>query len=120
MEEVLPCASGWLRQGRKRCTLNPVLPERTATASSFNSKLRDEFLNGETFYSLKEVPVLSQRWWVYYNTARPHLSLGQRGWWATLSRHWSAWRLRSFRVVKVRAAQNEWRTYWMARSTRPF
>jgi putative transposase len=45
---------------------------------SFNSKLRDEFLNGEIFYSLKEVQVLAERWRVHYNTIRPHSSLGYR------------------------------------------
>jgi len=45
---------------------------------SFNSKLRDEFLNGEIFYSLKEVQVLAERWRVYYNTERPHSSLNYR------------------------------------------
>ena len=29
---------------------------------SLNSKMRDEFLNGEIFYSLKEVRVLTERW----------------------------------------------------------
>jgi hypothetical protein len=29
--------------------------------------MRDEFLNGEIFYSLKEVRVLAERWRVYYN-----------------------------------------------------
>jgi len=28
---------------------------------SFNSKLRDEFLNGEIFYSMKELRVLAER-----------------------------------------------------------
>jgi putative transposase len=45
---------------------------------SFNSKLRDEFLNGEIFYSMKELRVLAQRWRVHYNTIRPHSSLGYR------------------------------------------
>jgi hypothetical protein len=45
---------------------------------SFNSKLRDEFLNGEIFYSLKEVQVLAERWRVHYNTIRPQSSLGYR------------------------------------------
>ncbi len=40
--------------------------------------LRDEFLNGEIFYSLKEVQVLAERWRVYYNTRRPHSSLGYK------------------------------------------
>jgi putative transposase len=43
---------------------------------SFNSKMRDEFLNGEIFYSLKEARVLAERWRVYFNTERPHSSLG--------------------------------------------
>ena len=43
---------------------------------SFNSKLRDEFLNGEIFYSIKELRVLAERWRVHYNTVRPHSSLG--------------------------------------------
>jgi putative transposase len=29
---------------------------------SFNGKLRDEFLNGEIFYSLKEAQILTERW----------------------------------------------------------
>ncbi len=45
---------------------------------SFNSKLRDEFLNGELFYSIKELRVLAERWRVHYNTVRPHSSLGYR------------------------------------------
>ena len=43
-----------------------------------NSKLRDEFLNGEIFYSIKELRVLAERWRVHYNTIRPHSSLGYR------------------------------------------
>jgi transposase InsO family protein len=45
---------------------------------SFNSKLRDEFLNGEINYSMKELRVLAERWRVHYNTVRPHSSLGYR------------------------------------------
>ena len=39
---------------------------------------RDEFLNGEIFYSMKEIRVLAERWRVHYNTVRPHSSLGYR------------------------------------------
>jgi transposase InsO family protein len=45
---------------------------------SFNGKLRDELLNGEIFYSLKEVQILTERWRREYNTIRPHSSLGYR------------------------------------------
>ena len=43
---------------------------------SFNGKLRDELLNGEIFYSLKEAQVMIERWRHYYNTVRPHSALG--------------------------------------------
>ena len=45
---------------------------------SFNSKLRDEFLNGEINYSMKELRVLAERWRGHYNTVRPHYSLVQK------------------------------------------
>ena len=45
---------------------------------SFNGKLRDELLNGEIFYTLKEAKIMIERWRVHYNTIRPHTSLGYR------------------------------------------
>jgi transposase InsO family protein len=42
---------------------------------SFNGKFRDELLNGEIFYSLSEVQILTERWRQEYNTIRPHSSL---------------------------------------------
>ncbi len=35
---------------------------------SFNGKLRDECLNGEIFYSLKEAQIVIEKWRVLYNT----------------------------------------------------
>ena len=45
---------------------------------SFNAKLRDEFLNGEVFYALKEVSVVIEQWRTHYNGTRPHSSLDYR------------------------------------------
>ena len=45
---------------------------------AFNGKLRDECLNGEIFYSLKEAQIVIEKWRVEYNTRRPHSSLGYR------------------------------------------
>jgi len=56
----------------------PGSPWENGYCESFNSKLRDEFLNGEIFYSMKEIRVLAERWRVHYNTVRPHSSLGYR------------------------------------------
>ena len=45
---------------------------------SFNGKLRDELLNGEIFYTLKEAKILIEQWRIHYNTIRPHSSLNHR------------------------------------------
>ena len=45
---------------------------------SFNGKLRDELLNGEIFYTIREAKVLIERWRRHYNTVRPHSALGYR------------------------------------------
>lgn len=45
---------------------------------SFNGKLRDGLLNGELFNTLREAQVIIERWRVFYNTLRPHSSLGYR------------------------------------------
>ena len=69
----------WLADtGAKTLYIEPGSPWENGYCESFNSKLRDEFLNGEIFYSLKEVQVLAERWRVHYNTIRSHSSLGYR------------------------------------------
>jgi putative transposase len=42
----------------------------------FNARLRDELLNGEIFYSLREAQIVIESWRHHYNTIRPHASLG--------------------------------------------
>ena len=39
---------------------------------SFNGKLRNELLNGEIFYTLREAQVLIEQWRHHYNRVRPH------------------------------------------------
>lgn len=46
---------------------------------SFTGKLRDEFLNGGMFYSLKEVQILTDGWRVEYDTERPYSTLAPIG-----------------------------------------
>jgi transposase InsO family protein len=48
------------------------------TLRRINGKLRDECLNGEIFYSLKEAQIVIEQWRVEYNTRRPHSALGYR------------------------------------------
>jgi putative transposase len=45
---------------------------------SFDGKLRDELLNGEVFYSIKEAEILIGRWRQHCNTVRPHSWQGYR------------------------------------------
>jgi hypothetical protein len=40
--------------------------------------LRDEVLNREVFYNLREAKVVIEKWRQEYNTVRPHSSLGYR------------------------------------------
>ena len=56
----------------------PLDPFWGVRSESFNGKLRDELLNGEIFYTLKEAKVLIERWRQQYNRMRPHSSLGYR------------------------------------------
>ncbi len=45
---------------------------------AFNGKLRDELLNCEIFYTLKEAQILIEEWRKTYNTIRPHSSLNYK------------------------------------------
>ncbi len=58
--------------------IEPDSPWENGFNESFNGKLRDELLNGEIFYTLKEAQVIIERWRKEYNTIRPHSSLNYR------------------------------------------
>jgi transposase InsO family protein len=67
----------WLsRIGVKTLYIEPGSPWENGYCESFNGKLRDELLNGEIFYTLKEAQILTESWRQHYNTVRPHSSLG--------------------------------------------
>ncbi len=64
--------------GAKAAFIEPGSPWENGSCESFNSKLRDELLNGEIFYSLAEAKVIIEAWRRCYNIERPHSSLGYR------------------------------------------
>lgn len=64
--------------GVKTAYIEPGSPWENGYNESFNGKLRDELLNREIFYSLKEAQVLIEQWRRHYNEVRPHSSLGYR------------------------------------------
>ena len=69
----------WLgRIGVTTLFIEPGSPWENGYNESFNGKLRDELLNGEIFYTLKEAKVLIEQWRHHYNTVRPHSALGYR------------------------------------------
>ena len=60
----------------KTAYIEPGSPWENGYCESFNGKLRDELLNGEIFYTLKEAQIVIENWRRHYNTVRPHSSLG--------------------------------------------
>ena len=56
--------------------LRPGGPWENGYIESFNGKMRDELLNGEIFYTLKEAEILLEKWRKEYNTIRLHSALG--------------------------------------------
>jgi len=63
----------WLsRLGVKTLFIEPGSPWENGYIESFNGKLRDEFLNRETFTTLEEARVLIEQWRKEYNQVRPH------------------------------------------------
>lgn len=72
-----------LRAWLARLTVKPLFiepgsPWENGFIESFNGKMRDELLNGEIFYSLKEAEILIEQWRTEYNTLRPHSALGYK------------------------------------------
>ena len=64
--------------GSQTAYIEPGSPWENGYCESFNSKLRDELLNGEIFFSLAEAQVLIEAWRRHFNSVRPHSSLKYR------------------------------------------
>jgi putative transposase len=68
----------WLAKvGTGTLYIEPGSPWENGYCESFNGKLRDECLNGEIFYSLREAHVVIKKWRVAYNTLRPYSAPGE-------------------------------------------
>jgi putative transposase len=65
-----------LRQIEVSMAQGKPAPVACRDAGISQQKLRDELLNGEIFYSLKEGQIVIEQWRKHYNTIRPHSSLG--------------------------------------------
>ena len=78
-ESVAKAVQVWIRAvGAKTAYIAPGSPWENGYVESFNARMRDELLNGELFYSLREAQIIIESWRIHYNTKRPHASLGYR------------------------------------------
>jgi putative transposase len=69
----------WLgKLGVKTLFIEPGSPWENGYIESFNGKMRDELLDREIFYTLREAQILIEDWRRQYNTIRPHSALNYR------------------------------------------
>lgn len=64
------------RRGIDGCYIEPGKPWQNGFAESFHARLRDEYLDGEVFASVREAQVGLSRWRRDWNEQRLHSSLG--------------------------------------------
>jgi len=76
-EFIAEIVRNWIAAvGAKTAYIEPGSPWENGYCESFNARLRDELLNGEVFYTLKEAQIIIEQWRRHYNTVRPHSALG--------------------------------------------
>ncbi len=78
-EFIAKAVQEWIAAvGAKTAYIAPGSPWENGFIESFNARLRDELLDGEIFYTLKEAKIVIESWRRHYNAVRPHASLGYR------------------------------------------
>jgi len=78
-EFIAEAVRDWIKAaGARTAYIEPGSPWENGYCESFNGRMRDELLNGEIFYSLREAQIIIERWRNHYNTKRPHSALGYR------------------------------------------
>src|SRR6266404_4153592 len=78
-EFVAEAVQAWITAvGAKTAYIERGSPWENGYVESFNARLRDELLNGEIFYTLREAQIVIESWRRHYNTIRPHASLGYK------------------------------------------
>ena len=78
-EFVAKAVQAWITAvGARTAYIAPGSPWENGFVESFNARLRDELLDGEIFYSLREAQIVIEGWRRHYNAVRPHASLGYR------------------------------------------
>lgn len=76
-EFIAQAVQDWVKAvGAKTAYIAPGSPWENGYVESFNARLRDELLDGEIFYSMREAQVIIESWRRHYNTVRPHGAIG--------------------------------------------
>ena len=74
---VAQAVRAWITSvGAKPAYLEPGSPWENGYVESFDARLRDELLDGEIFYTLREAQIVIESWRRHFDTIRPHKSLG--------------------------------------------
>ena len=72
-EFVAKAVREWITAvGAKTAYIEPGSPWENGYVESFNARLRDELLDGEIFYTLREAQIVIESWRRHFNTIRPH------------------------------------------------
>ena len=67
-EFIAKAVQAWIHAvGAKTAYITPGSPWENGYIKSFNARVRDELLNGELFYSLKEARIIIESWRRHYN-----------------------------------------------------
>jgi transposase InsO family protein len=62
-EFIAEAVRNWIAAvGAKTAYIEPGSPWENGYCESFNARLRDELLNGEVFYSLREAQIIIEKW----------------------------------------------------------
>ena len=78
-EFIAKAVQEWISAvGAKTAYIAPGSPWENGYVESFNARLRDELLDGEIFYTLREAQIVIESWRRHYNAVRPHAALGYR------------------------------------------
>lgn len=78
-EFIARAVQDWIEAvGARTAYIAPGSPWENGYIESFNARLRDELIDGEIFYTLKEARIIVESWRRHYNTVRPHGSLGYK------------------------------------------
>ena len=76
-EFIAQAVRDWIAAvGSKTAYIEPGSPWENGYCESFNARFRDELLNSEIFYTLKEAKIIIEQWRRHFNTIRPHSALG--------------------------------------------